>query len=310
MLELRKRLPPLDTLIAFEAAARHASFARAANELNVTPSAVSQQIRTLETQLGFQLFERRHRAVELTDRGRLMQNSVTFALMHLLNAADEARADDAPPTLEIVTDTSVAGQWLLPRLSRFAGRHPDIAVRLTATDIRSEVLDAGVDLAILHGNGDWPGYVAERLFDEDVFPVCAPDYLARQGGTIELESLPRADLLDIDFEHWQWMNWNIWLTEAGVSLPEGPRRLRMNNYPMIIDAARRGMGIALGWRHFVDADLEAGALVRPVPQSVTTDYAYYVARPYNAVPSPTVEAFRAWLMFERDEATASAATNA
>ena len=300
-LEVRKSLPQLDPLIAFEAAARHASFARAARELNVTASAISQQIRSLESQLGVALFERGHRSVQLTGRGRDFQNSVSLALMHLMNAASEARASDTGSHLELATDTSIAATWLMPRLERFAALEPGVSLKLTVTDTQSELLNSPFQVAVMHGDGRWRGFDHERLFEEEVFPVCAPQYLATWHGALCDRDLPKAALLDLEYEHWRWMNWAIWLTEMGLPLPETPRKLRSNNYPVILEAARRGLGMALGWRHLVDDELEAGTLVRPVTRSVTTRYAYYVVWPFNEELSPIARRFRDWLLGECDK---------
>lgn len=296
MLEVRKQLPQLDPLIAFEAAARHGSFARAAEEMNVTASAVSQQIRGLEAQLGIDLFTRGHRSVALTDRGREFHNSVSIALTHLVNAAAEARGPDIADTLHVATDTSIAVHWLMPRLDGFRARFPDTPLHLTVTDVQANLPDDGAAVSVVHGQGGWRGFESARLFAEEVYPVCAPDYLERWNGDFAPEDLARADLIDLEYEHWHWMNWAIWLTERNLPLPAAPRALRIGNYPALIEAARRGQGIALGWRHLVDEYLADGSLVRPVDGSVKTRYGYYVAWPYNQSLSPAAEAFRDWLL--------------
>ncbi len=300
MQDMRRRLPHLDPLIAFEAAARHGSFKLAAQELCVTASAVSQQIRALEAQLNVTLFQRGHRSVHLSEQGEAFRKSVVLALSHLANAADELRVGEGKERLGIATDTSFAAHWLMPRLPRFTERHPGISLRIMVTDVRDDLLGEGVQVAVVHGQGNWPGHVTEPLFDEEVFPVCAPEYLSRWEGAFGLEDLVRADLLDLDYEKWDWMNWAIWLTERGVSLPEGPRTLSMNSYPLLIDAARRGAGVALAWRHLVDDDLARGVLVRPVQASVKTSFGYHIASAFNATSSRATSAFIGWLLDERD----------
>jgi len=304
MLNIRKRLPTLDPLIAFEAAARYSSFALAAKELNVTPSAVSQQIRSLESHLDAMLFERGHRSVQLTERGLEFQKSVSVALMHLLNAANDVRTSNTDERLEIATDTSIATLWLMPRLASFQALHPGVAVRITATDVQTELLESDFQIAIVHGEGVWRGYEAELLFDEEVFPVCSPDYIGSSGGRLSDGTLPEARLLDLEYEQWHWMNWAIWLTESQLPLPTRPRALTFNNYPLVIEAARRGHGVALGWRHLIDADLERGTLVRPTETAVRTRNAYHIVWPFNATLSPAAEAFGAWLRAERPGADA------
>lgn len=295
---VRKKLPHLDPLIAFEAAARLSSFALAARELNVTAPAVSQQIRSLETGLGVSLFQRGHRSVQLTDRGRLFQNSVSIALTHLANAADEVRIDDDFQQLEIVTDTSIASMWLVPALHRFEAHHPDCTIRLTTTDVQADLLSSDCQIAIVHGQGNWAGYESILLFEEEVFPVCAPVYLDRFPSGIKLDELPSADLLDLEYEQWHWMNWAIWLTETGLPLPDTRRKMKLNNYPLVIDAARNGSGLALGWKHLVGDHLANGTLVRPFTETVKTQNGYHMIWPFNTEMAPIAAAFHDWTMAE------------
>lgn len=300
MQSVKKQLPQLDPLVSFEAAARHSSFALAARELNITASAISQQIRNLEKQLGVELFRRGHRSVQLTDRGREFHNSVSVALLHLVNAANQARTGGEAERLEISTDTSVAALWLAPRIERFEALHPDVALRINVTDVQADLLGGDFDVAIVHGDGAWRGFEGEALFAEEVFPVCSPGYLDALGPDRDAAGLAMARLLDLEYEHWHWMNWAIWLTELDLPLPDRPRRLRANNYPLIIDAARRGAGVALGWRYLVDDDLTSGMLVRPVSDVVRTANAYHVVWPYNQPMSAAAESFKDWLLGERN----------
>ena len=295
---VRKKLPHLDPLIAFEAAARLSSFALAARELNVTAPAVSQQIKGLETSLGISLFRRGHRCVQLTDRGKLFQNSVSIALTHLANAADEVRIDDDFQQLEIVTDTSIAGMWLVPQLHRFESHHRDCTIRLTTTDVQADLLSSDFQIAIVHGQGNWAGYESVLLFEEEVLAVCAPGYLDRFPAGLRLEELPFADLLDLEYEQWHWMNWAIWLTETGLPLPDTRRKMKMNNYPLVIDAACNGAGLALGWKHLVDDHLANGTLVQPVAETVKTQNGYYMIWPFNTKMPPIAAAFQDWAMAE------------
>lgn len=301
MLEFRKHLPQLDPLISFEAAARHSSFALAAKELNVTASAVSQQIRALESNLGVPLFVRGHRCVHLTDRGKEFQNSVSVALMHLMNAANEIKANDGAERLEIATDTTVASLWLMPRLlARYETLFPNVSFRITATDVQADLLSSEFHIALVHGKGEWRGLNSEQLFEEEVFPVCSPSYLEAWNGEFTTEDLAHCNLLDLEYEHWHWMNWAIWLTEMKLPLPDTPRKLSMNNYPLVIDAAKRGAGVALGWRYLVDDDIAKGLLVRPVPDTIKTNFAYHIVWPFNKKLSPIASQFKNWIITERD----------
>ncbi len=301
MLHIRRKLPSLDPLIAFEAAARHCSFALAARELNVTAPAVSQQVRGLEESLGVSLFQRGHRSVQLSERGKLFQNTVSIALTHLANAVDEVRIEDDTGILNVVTDTSIAAMWLMPRLCRFEAQCPQSLMRLTTTDVEADLLNSEFQIGIVHGEGNWVGYDSQLLFEEEVFPVCSPRYLDRFPVGLELEDLPSADLLDLEYEQWHWMNWAIWLTEAGLPLPVTQRKMKINNYPLVIDAARNGSGIALAWRHLVERDLEQGTLVQPITNTVNTKNGYHLIWPFNDEMPPIACAFRDWVIRELKE---------
>ena len=298
MQTLRNTLPPLEPLVAFEAAARLESFTLAAAELNITQAAVSQRIRTLEQALGTALFERAHRAVRLTASGREYQHTVSLALTHLANATREIRGAPQTARLTVAADQSIAAMWLMPRLPKFLERHPETPVRLIASDTEADCLAGDVDLTIIHGAGDWAGYGATCLFEEEVFPVCSPDHLARCGPVAGAADLTGSVLLDLEDTNWNWMNWRMWLTEQGVDLPSGDRHLRINSYPLIIEAARNGQGMALGWRHLVDDALLDGTLVRPLDRSVRTRFGYYILWPDGGEAADAAAAFRDWALEE------------
>jgi len=296
MQKIRNQFPNLDALIAFEAAARLSSFAAASKELNVTASAISQQIKSLETALGTPLFNRGHRSVTLSERGKEFFNSVTVALRHLSNAAHELSPQNHNQTLTIAGDTAIIKYWLMPRLGKLETLFPEYNFRIRATDVRDDLMNADFMLAILHGRGGWPGLESTLLFGEEVFPVCAPTFLASLEDSIDHKALCDAPLLDLEYESWHWMNWTIWLTEMALPATSRSRRLVSNNYESLIDAARSGMGFALAWRHFHDDDLRSGALVRPLAGSVQTPNGYYLAWPYNQPMTPQLEAVRDWII--------------
>ncbi|MEM7424686.1 MAG: LysR substrate-binding domain-containing protein [Pseudomonadota bacterium] len=294
----RQSLPQLDLLIAFEAAARHGSFTRAAEELNITQSAVSQQIRTLERRLDLTLFQRAHRIVRLSPEGRAFQNSVSVALNHLVNATNALR-EKGTSRLTIATDDSVAALWLAPRLHRFQQFHPEIQLRLTASDRPEDCFAEDIELSIVHGDGNWSGYECEPFIEEEVIPVCSPGYLEQTGPLETIDDLGSRGLIDLEYERWSWMNWSIWLTEKGAAIGPDQRVLQCNAYPVVLEAARQGQGIALGWRGFIEDDLAAGTLVAPLDEPLRTRNAYYLALRYNQPVSARAEAFRNWLKAER-----------
>lgn len=268
-----RHLPPLDLLVPFEASARLGSFTRAAEELSVTQSAVSQRVRKLEMLLDISLFDREHRAIVLTPEGRELLNGVKVALQHLTSATQSLRQRDARPFLKLGCDTSIAQLWLLPRLAPLLAADAPFAIDLVASDHGQEVL--GADVAVMHGDGNWPGFVARPLFADEIFPVCAPDYLARHPITAP-EDLLGADLIDLDYMHWNWMNWGIWMTETGLDPSAARILMRSNSYMAVLDTARAGHGVALGWRHLIEASLHDGSLVRPLSLSTDTPFGYHI----------------------------------
>ena len=292
---LKPRLPPLDNLIAFEAAARLLSFTKAAHELNVTQAAVSQQIRNLERGLGIKLFERAHRAVRLTGAGREYQHTVSASLRHLASATGDIRLSQSQPRLTIACDQAIAALFLMPRLPAFKTLYRDVSLRLIVSDNTADCLSDETQVAVIHGEGDWPGYSSQIFFKEDVFPVCSPAYLKQTGPIANTNELAQRDLLNLDDQQWDWMNWRVWFNSKGIDLPFERRSLEVNNYPLLIEAAKAGHGIALGWRRLVDDALEQGSLVRPIDETVETDFAYYLVWPDRYGRTPEVEGFCSWM---------------
>jgi len=293
---LKNRLPPLDPLIAFEAAARHLSFTRAAEELHLSQAAISQQIRSLEDSLGVRLFTRSHRAVQLTNEGRDYQHTVSAMLKQLAGATMDIRNLEIAQFLVIGCDQSFATQWLCPRLARLRAAMPEVGLRIVASDDYGESLGAEVQVAVLHGDGNWPGYSALRLFDEEVFPVCSPAYDHRGAADDWAGWLLQADLIDLADSHWNWMNWRLWLSGNQIDAPLTHRRLQINSYPLVIDAACDGQGVALGWRYLVDDLLASGRLLRPVEHALLTEFGYYLIYRPHLEQDATVARFRDWLL--------------
>lgn len=263
MKQYRSYLPPLDALVAFEAAARLSNFTAAARELNVSQSAISQQIQNLEANLGVPLFNRAGRRVHLTHLGREYQHIVARALEQIANASREIRTTRGRARVTVAADQSIAWMWLMPRLPLFQREYPDVAIRFVVSDGLSDCLNDMVSLALVHGKGNWPGYESRLLFEEEVFPVCSPGYLDKAGHLQSPEDLLSHTLLHLEDFEWQWLNWRMWLTDMGLVAPGESHGLVINNYPLLIEAARNGHGIALGWRYLVDADIQAGTLLRP-----------------------------------------------
>lgn len=293
---IKKRLPPLDPLIAFEAAARLLSFTRAGEELHLSQAAISQQIRSLEDSLQVKLFTRSHRAVQLTNEGREYQHTVTAIMKQLAGATMDIRNVEFTPQLVIGSDESFASQWLGSRIHSLRQRLPQVALRIIAADDYDESLGPEVQVAVLHGDGNWPGFHAQRLFDEEVFPVCSPDYDHASARHDWVEWLLQAQLIDLADSHWNWMNWRLWLSDHDIDEPLGNRNLQINSYPLVIEAACDGHGVALGWRYLVDDLIEQGRLIRPLTESTRTEFGYYLLCRDNQQQDETVNQFRSWLL--------------
>ncbi|OED40050.1 hypothetical protein AB833_12765 [Chromatiales bacterium (ex Bugula neritina AB1)] len=307
MQNLSAQLPPLEPLVAFEAAARLQSFTLAAEELNLSQAAISQRIRNLESFLGTGLFVRSHRAVQLSPSGIEFQHAVSATLRHLACATADLKAPVTPTRLTVATDQSVASLWLMPRLPDFKRRHSEFAIRLIASDEEQDCLGDDVQVAIIHGNGNWPGFNSELLFKEEVFAVCSPSYLRDHSAHRSVDPTGFAELvlLELEDKRWDWMNWRAFLSAIGSDHSTGHAAFRINSYPLVIDAARNGQGIALGWRYLVDDDLASGALVKPFDCSVSTQFGYYLVWPHNKAQSSAVIDFREWSLRELTQQTDS-----
>ena len=296
MLRLRHRLPPLTALPAFEASARLLSFTKAAEELYVTQAAISRQIRVLEENLGVRLFDRSHRQIELTEDGQRFQHVVAVALDMVSGTANELRGQVTSTDLTIAADISMAHLWLLPRFPKFREAFPDIAVSVLASDREADCLKKGIDLALLYGNGNWPGFDATLLIREEIFPVCSRSYLRKHPSINDPGDLVQDVLLDLRGDRWDWVDWRQWLTEKGLPVPDDVQFLAFNSLPLLIEAACQGQGIGLGWRSLVDGLLEDGSLVRPIDMSLRTDRGYYVLRRANIRMSSETNVLFDWVV--------------
>lgn len=295
---MKNDLPPFAALLAFEAAGRLQSFTKAALELNVTQAAISRQIRLLEEQLGRPLFIRAHRAVELTGEGRDYLHTVVNALTHVGTATRELKSNQQIPRLSIGADQSMAALWLMPRLAAMRALLPGTGFRLIVDDNEQRCLGNDVDVALLHGTGDWLTHDSALLFPEVISPVCSPHYLARRKPPRTAADLVSETLIDLEDDHWNWLNWRQWLTSKGAAATSGPRQLIIASYPLVVDAARRGFGVALGWHGLIDRDLAAGHLVTLLPHPLATEAGYYIVWPRHRKPSQETQAFIDWCLDE------------
>jgi LysR family glycine cleavage system transcriptional activator len=295
------RLPSLDLLKGFEAAARLLSFTRAGEELHLTQSAVSRQIKELEQQLGVPLIERRHRALGLTDAGRALFPAAVQVLQAMRAATDQLRALSARRSLAVTATPSFAALWLIPRLTGFTRAHPDLDVRIAA-DTRVQDLERdGLDIAIRHGPASLAGPNALRLFGERVFPVCSPKLLRdsrrplRQPADLRHHVLLQYD--DPDGRH-PWLHWKTWLEVERLTDLRPAGSLLFSGYEQIIPAAIAGNGVALGRSPLVREALASGELVAPFKRSADPARAYFAIVSRNAATRPEVGDFVAWLRAE------------
>ncbi len=291
---MARRLPPLNALRAFEAAARHLSFTRAAGELHVTQAAISHQIKALEEHLGRKLFRRLNRALLLTDDGQAYLPSVSRAFTLLNEATNDLLTKQAPGPLTVSALPSFTARWLVPRLGRFRQIRPDIDLRIDPSAELSFFAGGDVDVGIRYGRGKYPGLRADWLMTEDIFPVCSP--ALRQG--------PHALHHPRDLEHQVLLHddghgdWRTWLLAAGVTNVDPARGPIFTDSGMVIQAAVTGQGVALARGVLAADELAAGRLVRPFTLSLPTEYAYYFVCPEDAADQPKIAAFRKWLLSE------------
>jgi LysR family glycine cleavage system transcriptional activator len=289
------RLPSLNWLRAFEAAARHTSFAEAAKELNVTPAAISQQVKQLEDWLGTALFTRLPRSLTLTDAGHGYLPIVRQAFDHLAAGTQDLFGSERGGPVAVRVSTSLTYTWLVPRLARFFEKHPDITLRLTTTVDGLAFGQADADLEIRYGDGNWPGFRAERLFWEILFPVCSPALLTGSDALERPEDLADHTMIHVIGEP---ENWQIWLNAAGVSGLSVGGGLQFDLHMMATRAAVEGIGVALGLSPFVDDALADGRLVAPFELTIPARDAHFVVTPEEAIDRREVQVFKAWLIEE------------
>jgi LysR family glycine cleavage system transcriptional activator len=291
-----RRLPPLNALKAFEAAARSENFTRAAEELNVTQGAVSHQVKALEATLGLRLFNRERQRLVLTGPGRDYLAVVRDALDRIAVGTDRLMQRQSSGVLTVSTSPDFAAKWLVNRLGRFAESHPEINLRVSATVQHVDFAREDVDLAVRHGDGKWAGLDAEQLCSEQLFPVCSPKLVSGRNRIKTPADLLKFPLLRLD----DWATWTRWFEAAGVTDPvaHGPV---LNRASMLIDAAVDGQGIALARTTLAAWDLIHGRLVRPFDVSLRLSNRYWIVCPKVASSIPKVAAFRKWLLAEAAE---------
>lgn len=275
-----RHIPGLQALKAFDAAARHLNFTRAAAELNVTPAAVSHQIKELEDLVGAALFQRTSRFMQLTRQGQVLKPAVADALDGLTRALQRIRQSDNPTQVRVTASPSIAAKWLVPRLDRFLESSPAADVRI---DVSSEPLDfdrEDVDVAIRFGDGVYPGLTVDKLFQDTVFPVCSPELLKGRRPLKEPRDLLAFTLIHLDYEAQGavWPNWRMWMLAAGIKDFNDSRGLDFSQTSLALQAALDGHGVALGDLTLAADDLAAGRLIKPFALSLRSpaQFAYHL----------------------------------
>jgi LysR family glycine cleavage system transcriptional activator len=297
MRNFRRDIPPLRSLVAFEAAARNLGFTKAANELGVTQVAMSRQIKALEAFVGTRLFERLHRSVRLTSEGEKFQGVVTSGLSQIADVVVDFQNGNTSKSLVVGTTTAFSANWLMPRISRFYAAREDADIRFAVNDKCEELKASGIHLSIRYGEGDWPGVAATHLCDSDVIPLCSRSYWKDRPQISD----PRA-LMDeflIDFDYVIDSRWSSWFNNLGIVPEKSPAKLSIDSYTSMVQATLNGQGIALLGSPLVDELVASEALVSPttLPRQKLAG-GYYIVTPQKSEPRHALDNFQHWVMQE------------
>ena len=290
-------LPPLKAVWYFESAARHLNFSKAADELNVTHSAISHQIRALEEWVGQPLFDRGARGLRLTESGQQFLPPVRAAFQQLIQAGQAVRLTARGGALTVSVLPSLASKWLVPRLADFRGRYPDIDVRISATSELEHVGRGDIDIGIRYGLGKWPDLESELLLHDDLFPICSPNLLKGPKPLREPRDIANFPLLsDSDWRPSEYEFWHKWFELAEISELGLKPDMTFNATNLMIDAVIAGLGVGLGNTMLAGDDLRAGCLVKPMDLSLKLETGYFLVYWPGALKRPKVKAFRDWVI--------------
>jgi LysR family glycine cleavage system transcriptional activator len=289
-----RRLPPLNALKAFEAAARHESFTRAAEELCVTQGAVSHQVKALEAELGLKLFNRERQRLVITEAGRTYLETVRDALDRIAAGTERLLQRQRSGVLTVSTSPNFAAKWLVHRLARFAEAYPGVELRISASLHHVDFAREDVDLAIRHGDGAFPGLHVTRLCDEELIVVCSPRLMKGRRPLRKPADLARHTLLHTNDRS----DWSAWLEAAGAQVADVAKGPIFNQASMALDAAIDGQGVAISRSALAEWDIGCGRLVRPFELSLPVPYAYWIVCPKATASLPKIVMFREWLLGE------------
>lgn len=302
-----EQFPGLRSLRAFNAAARLLSFTKAADEMGVTPAAISHQIKELEEQIGVALFTRTSRSMVLTREGEILSTAAIESLETLSRAVKRIKRLENRKVLKVSASPSIAAKWLVPRLDRFLDQAPGAEVRVDVSTTALDFERDDVDIAIRFGQGRYPGLKSDLLFTDKIFPVCSPRIITKEKPLAQPKDLLRHTLIHLDYEAQGvvWPNWKMWMLAAGIGDFDDKRGLHFNQTSLTVQAAIDGHGVALGDSNLVADDIAEGKLVKPFELSLraASQFAYHVVSPLDTTQNPLVEAFRQWCLSEAMETT-------
>lgn len=291
---MARNLPPLNALKSFEAAARHESFTRAAEELSVTQGAVSHQVKALEAELGLRLFHRERQRLVITEAGRQYLLVVRDAFDRIAVGTERLLQRQQAGVLTVSTSPDFAAKWLVHRLGRFAQAYPDIELRVSASLHHVDFAREDVDVAVRHGDGNWPGLDAVRLCAEHLFAVCSPKLVSARRRIAQPTDVLQFPLLHLDDRK----PWARWFAAAGLAAPEISPGTVLNRPSMVIDAAVDGQGVALARTTLAAWDLINGQLIRPLDLMLRLSKCYWIVCPKATSSLPKIATFRDWLLAE------------
>jgi len=286
----RRLIPSMTALLEFEAVARLSSFTQAAHELGVTQAAVSHQVRLLEETLGVRLFDRLHRAIRLTREGEALYRVVAEAMQKMAGVFDHLSSGVQQQELVVAATAAFSQFRLLPRLAALRVEAPQLQLRLATQMFTADLLHKDADVAIRFGNGQWPDGVSTLLFDEEVFPVCAPHWLAENGMPATLTELTQSALIESDSTSEGWMGWSAWFHSVGVPHSRLHFAFRCSLYTDAVQAALAGQGVVLGWGRLLGGLLASGQLVRLPLASFQPSEAYHLLLPHGRAITPAIQA--------------------
>jgi len=295
-----RSLPPSRTLVVLEVAGRLLNFSATGRQLGLSQAAVSKQIQSLEAGLGIKLFMRSNRGLTLTTAGRRLHQAVSFGLNHIVDAMQEARPRFQEGRVTITTTIALASVWLMPRIAKFRAEHPAIDLRVIATDALLDLAGEGIDVGLRYGLGHWSGIDAQKLFGIELFPVCSPAFL---GATPPIRAVPdllTTKLLHVDEPNSTDADWSVWLRAIGLGRGAPSGGMHFNNYPLLIQAAVNGQGVALGWGHLVEDLIRSGALVQCLPTTLLLKPAFFLVTSENVHLRAEAATFCDWIVAETE----------